>query len=51
MVAKEEEGDGTDWRSEISRCKLLLLEWIDNKVLLHNTGNYILCPRIDHDGK
>ena len=25
----------------ISRCKLLYIEWINNKVLLYSTGNYI----------
>ena len=32
-------GSGMDWESEISRCKLLHLEWISNKVLLYSTGN------------
>ena len=35
----------------VSRCKLLHLEWIDNKILLHNTGNYIQSPEIDRDGE
>ena len=30
-----------DWEFEISRCKLLYIEWINNKVLLYSTGNYI----------
>ena len=25
----------------VSRCKLLCIEWINNKVLLYSTGNYI----------
>ena len=25
----------------VSKCRLLYTEWIDNKVLLYNTGNYI----------
>ena len=39
------------WKFGVSRCKLLLLEWINNKVLLHSTGKYIQTPRIDHNGK
>ena len=35
----------------VCRCKLLHLEWISNEVLLYNTGNYILSPVIDYDGK
>ena len=30
---------GMDWESGISRCKLLYIEWINNKVLLYSTGN------------
>ena len=26
-----------DWEFEISRCKLLHIEWMDNKVLLYST--------------
>ena len=36
---------------EISRCKQLCIGWINNKVLLCITGNYILYPRIHHNGK
>ena len=28
-----------DEEFEVSRCKLLHLEWIHNEVLLHRTGN------------
>ena len=35
----------------INKCKLLHLEWIENKVLLYSTGNYIQCPGVDDDGK
>ena len=34
-----------------SRCKLLSIEWINNKVLLHSTRNYIQYPVINHNGK
>ena len=37
------------WDLGISRCKLLYLEWINNKVLLYSTGNYIQYPVINHN--
>ena len=41
MVAKGEwGGGGMDWEFGVSRCKLLHIEWINNKDLLYNTGNY-----------
>ena len=44
-------GGGKDWGFEISRCKLLYREWINNKVLLYSTGNSIQYPVINHNGK
>ena len=42
VVAKREgRGSGMDWEFEISKCKLLYLEWISNEILLYSTGNYI----------
>ena len=42
VVAKgEEDGRGKDWEFGISRCKLVYIGWINNKVLLYSTGNYI----------
>ena len=35
----------------ISRCKLLYIEWINNKVLLYSIGNYTQYPVINHNGK
>ena len=35
----------------ISRCKLLYVEWINSKVLLYSTGNYIQYPLINHNEK
>ena len=29
----------------------LYIEWINNKVLLYSTGNYIQYPVINHNGK
>ena len=50
MVAKGVRGR-TAWESGVNRCKLLHLGWIDNKILLHITGNYIQYPVINHEGK
>ena len=50
MVAK---GEGWSERDEVGvwgRCKLHL-EWINNKVLLYSSGNYIQYPEINHKGK
>ena len=44
-------GRGMDWRFRMSRCKLLHTGWINNEVLLYNTGNYIQYPVINHCGK
>ena len=35
----------------VSRCKLLYIEWINNKVLLYSTGNHIQYPAINYNGK
>ena len=52
VVAKGEgvEG-GMEWEVGISRCKLLYIGWINNKVLLYSTGNYIQYSVINHNGK
>ena len=44
-------GSGMDLDLGVSRCKLLHLEWVNNKVLLYSTGNYSQSPGTDHDGK
>ena len=52
MVTKGEEGGrGMDWDSGVGRCKLLHIEWINNKVLTYSTGNYIQYPVINHNEK
>ena len=52
LVTEEERGgSGVDWEFGIGRCKLLHLQWINNKVLRYSTGNYIQFPGIDYDGK
>ena len=49
MIAKgEEEKRKMDWEFEVSRCKLLHIEWINNKVLLYKTGNNIQHSEINH---
>ena len=45
------EGEGMDWVFGVGRCKLLHLEWINNKVLWYSTRNYIESPGINHNGK
>ena len=44
-------GEGMDWELEISRHKLLYIEWINNKVLLYRTGSCIQYPVMNHNGK
>ena len=52
VVAKGEEGrGGMDWEFGISKGKLLYIEWINNKVLLYSTWNYIQYRVINHNGK
>jgi len=36
-----EGGRGIDWELGVNRCKLLLLEWISNEILLGSTKNYV----------
>ena len=48
---RENAGGETDWEFGISGCKLLYIEWINNKVLLYSTGNHIQYPVISHNGK
>ena len=35
----------------VSRCKLLHIKWINNKVLFYSTGNYIQYPVINLNEK
>ena len=52
MIAKEEGvGEGVEWEFGVSRCKLLYMESINNKILLRNTESYIQYPMINHNGK
>ena len=52
MVAKGKEGGRVkDWEFGVRRSKLLSIERINNKVLLHSTGNNTQYPVINHNGK
>ena len=52
VVAKGKRvGEQIEWEIGVSRCKLLYLEWINNKVLLYSAENYIQYPMINHNGK
>ena len=42
---------GIEWEFEVSRFKLLHIEWINNKALLCSTGNYTQCPMIKRNVK
>ena len=44
----ERVGEGMEWKVGVSRCKLLYIEWINNKVLLYSTEKYIQYPMINH---
>ena len=44
-------GGGMDWEFGVSRCKLVYIGWINNKVLLYSTGNYIQYPAKKQNGK
>ena len=41
---------GEEWTG-VNRCKLLHLEWINNKFLLYNRGTYIQYAELNHTGK
>ena len=52
MVAKGDGGGGgKDWEFGVSRCKLVHIGWINNKIVLYSTGNYIQYSVINHNGK
>ena len=44
-------GGGIEWEVWVSRCKLLYLEWINNKVLLYSTENDIQYSMKNYNGK
>ena len=40
-----------DWEFGVSRCRLLHMEGINNKVLLHSIVNYMQSPEINYNEK
>ena len=44
-------GRRIDWEVGVSRCRLLYMEAINNKVLLHSTGNHTQYPEKSPNGK
>ena len=44
-------GGMKNWEFGISRCKLVYIGWINNKVLLYSTRNYTQYPVIKCNGK
>ena len=40
VVAKGRERESMDWEFEVSRGRLLPLEWISKEILLYSTGKY-----------
>ena len=44
-------GVGKDWEFGISGYKQVYIAWINNKILLYSTGNYIQYPVINHNEK
>ena len=50
MVAKGKNGRrGIDWEFEVGRFEVLHFEWINSRVLLFSTGNFIQSPGINHN--
>ena len=45
------QGGRKDWEFGTSTCKPVYTGWMNNKVLLYSTGNYIQYPVIKHNGK
>lgn len=48
MVAKERTEERIDWEFEVGRFKVLHFEWINSRVLLFSTRNFIH-PGINHN--
>ena len=51
VVKRKGYGGGINWDFGISRHKLLYIGWVNSKVLLYSTGNYIQYPVINCNGK
>ena len=44
-------GAGAGLGTWVSGCKLLHIDWMKNKTLLYDTGNYIQYSGINHNGR
>ena len=51
VVKREDRRGGEDWELRISGCKLLYIGWVNHKILLYSTGNYIHYSVTNHSGK
>ena len=53
LPAGRGQGDGRvlDWEFGIRRCKVFYIEWINDKVSLYSTENYIQYPVINYNGQ
>ena len=50
LAAKAEEfGGKREWEAGVSRSKSVYILWINNKVLLYSTENYLQYPMINHN--
>ena len=43
--------EGKDWEFGISTCDLLYMAWVNNKVPLYSTENYIQYPVLNYNEK
>ena len=51
LVVAKGEGMGEGWIGSLGLADAKYYIWINNKVLLYSTGNYIQYPAINHNGK
>ena len=51
VASGEGAGERMEWEAGVRRCELLYIEWINNKVLLYSTENYIQYSMINHNTK
>ena len=50
LPREKEDGGGKDWSLGLAEANLYTV-WINNRVILYNTGNYIQYPMINHNVK
>ena len=51
MVAKGVGEGGMDWEFGVNRCRLLHMEGINDKDLLHSIGNCVQYPKVTYNGE